>query len=115
MANEFKKTVGAQVWKKDALKWIDKFDKERKKDTQSVFYGRDAIEEILKDQTVTGISFFFARKPNQEGKDYDDLVLVGRREDGSLIWNDNPPTATLNSATGSNAYENGISCPPYCS
>jgi hypothetical protein len=114
MANEFKKNVGAQVSKKDALKWIDKFDKERKKDTKSVFYGRDAIEAILSDQTVTGISFFFARKSDEKGKHYDDLVLVGRREDGTLVWNDNPPTQSLTAGSGSNAYETGLTCPPYC-
>jgi hypothetical protein len=115
MANEFKKNVGAQVSKQDALKWIEKFDKERKKDTKSVFYGREAIEAILADPTVTGISFFFARKSNGNGKDYDDLVLVGTREDGTLVWNDNAPAQTLGtSSSGSNTYETGYPCPPYC-
>jgi hypothetical protein len=113
MANEFKRTVGAQVWKKDAAQWIEKFDKERKKDTRSVFCGRDAIEAILQDPTVTGISFFFARKADKDGKDRDDLVLVGTREDGTLVWNDNPPSAST-AEIGSNTYDSVYSCPPYC-
>jgi hypothetical protein len=126
MANVFKRDVGAQVSKADALKWIDKFDKERKKDTKSVFYGRDALLRILKDPTVAGISFFFCRKTEASGKEYDDLVLVGTKEDGTLVWKDKPPVQnsalTSNaSATeggmdgdGSDTYENSYPCPPFC-
>lgn len=114
MASVFKPNVGAQVPKSDALKWIDKFDKERKKDTKSVFYGREAIEAILSDPTVAGISFFFCRKPGHDGKDSDDILMVGRREDGTLTWNDLPPEASNKRGGGSQTFENGISCPPYC-
>ena len=118
MANEFKPTVGSQVKKADALQWIDKFDKERKKDTKSVFYGKDTILHIFKDKTVTGISFFFCRKGDKTGREYDDLVLVGTREDGTLVWNDKEPTTTLSltavADAGSGTYEEGTQCPPYC-
>jgi hypothetical protein len=119
MAHEFKPTVGAQVKKADALKWIEKFEKERKKDTRSVFYGKDAIMTIFKDTTVTGISFFFCRKTNKAGKEFDDLVLVGTREDGSLVWSDKEPSLTAMTASaasdeGSGVYEEGTQCPPYC-
>lgn len=114
MANEFKRTVGSQVSKADAKKWIEKFDKERKKDTKSVFYGRDAIEAILSDETVTGISFMFCRKPNGKGIDADDLVLVGTREDGTLVWNDNAPAEINSLDAGSATYDKSAQCPPYC-
>jgi hypothetical protein len=118
MANEFKKNVGGQVSKKDAQKWIEKFDKERKKDTKSVFFGKDVFDSIFADSTVTGVSFFFARKGDGNGKDADDLVLVGTREDGTLVWTDEPPSpgAEMKAADGggSSTYDTGIQCPPYC-
>jgi hypothetical protein len=115
MANEFKKNVGGQVPKNEALKWIEKFDKERKKDTKSVFYGKEVFDAIFSDTTVTGISFFFCRKSDKEGKGFDDLVLVGTREDGTLVWGDGEPVTGAKSLTsGSNTYENGYTCPPYC-
>jgi hypothetical protein len=116
MANEFPPNVGGQVSKKDAQDWIAKFDKERLMDTKSVFYGRDMFDAIFSDPTVTGVSLFFARKPDADGKDTDDIVVVGTRIDGTLVWTDNPPipTAKAMDGGGSGAYENSITCPPYC-
>jgi hypothetical protein len=113
MANDFKPTVGHQVPKADAVKWIDKFDKERKKDTKSVFFGRDAIEAILSDTRATGISFFFVRKyDDKQKKDIDDIVMVGTMEDGTLLWTNDAPVNTMDS--GSQTYDGGATCPPYC-
>ncbi|MBT1706189.1 hypothetical protein [Chryseosolibacter indicus] len=121
MANEFKKNVGKSISKKQAKEWIARFAKERQKDTGSVFYGRNCIEEILKDQTISGITFFFARKTNSEGREYDDLILVGTKEDGSLVWNDepivkssSPNLTTMNEGGGSGTYNDGKTCPPHC-
>jgi hypothetical protein len=114
MANEFKPTVGKQISKSDAIKWIEKYDKERKKDTKSVFFGRDAILAALSQEGSAGISFFFARKYDDgQKKDIDDLVMVATKEDGTLLWTDNAPTTTMDS-TGSNTYDNAVACPPYC-
>jgi hypothetical protein len=113
MANEFKRNVGSQISKKEAQEWIAKYDKERKKDTTSVFYGRDCIEAIFKDPQVTGISFFFARKKNKEGRELDDLVLVGTKEDGTLVWNEEAPSSKDDGAS-SQTYDGGLPCPPYC-
>ena len=109
MANEFKKNVGSKVSKQDAEKWIEKFKKERKKDTESVFYGKDAFDAIFSNPDVTGISFFFARKPNKQGVDADDIVLVPTKEDGTLIWE-----TTKDGITTSDVIETGLTCPPYC-
>jgi hypothetical protein len=112
MANDFKKNVGGPVPKATAEEWIKKFDKERKKDTTSVFFGKDVFDTIFRDPTVTGISVFFARK-TKDGKDLDDVVLVGRREDGTLVWNGDPAltVSTMEGGAGSNT---GLTCPPYC-
>jgi hypothetical protein len=114
MANEFKPDVGKQVAKADAQKWIEKFKTDRKKDTDSVFFGRDALLAILSLPGCTGISFLFARKfDDKQQKDIDDLVMVGTTEAGKLLWTDNPPATTLD-ASGSNTYDKSVTCPPYC-
>jgi hypothetical protein len=116
MANEFKPTVGNPISKADAEKWIEKFDKERKKDTKSVFYGRNAIEAILSDTRASGISFFFVRKYDDKAKkDIDDIVMVGTMEDGTLLWDG--PTTQMRTANGggtSQTYDGSSTCPPYC-
>lgn len=119
MANEFKKDIGKSISKKQAKEWIAKFAKERQKDTGSVFYGRNCLEEILKDQTLSGITFFFARKKNKEGREYDDLILVGTKEDGTLVWNDEQPNLRSSASitttdAGSGTYNEGKTCPPHC-
>ena len=110
MANEFKKNVGGPVPKSECEKWIAKFDKERKKDTTSVFIGKDAIDAIFTNPNITGISIFFSRK-TKDNKDFDDVVLVGRTEDGTLIWNGGGTVSAMDTGNGTNT---GITCPPYC-
>lgn len=114
MANDFKKNVGGPISKQEALKWIDKYDKERKKDTKSVFFGKDVFDQIFQDPRATGISFFFARK-NDGKKDADDLIMVPTTEDGTLLWTDNPPEANAKTLdSGSSTYDSAYLCPPYC-
>src|SRR5687767_13373002 len=113
MANEFKKNVGAPISKSVAEEWIAKYDKERKKDTKSVFFGRDAIQAILSDTRVTGISFFFARKfDDGQKKDLDSIVMVGTTEDGTLLWS--PDASNTGSGPLMTSYDDAYTCPPYC-
>lgn len=130
MPNDFKPNIGKRVSKKEALKWIEKYDKEMRpdkaKDTKSIFYGRDVLLRILSKEGSAGITFFLAMKYNEAvGKDTVQLVLVPTREDGSLIWPKEESesdakalTATANAAslesTEGGAYDNSITCPPYC-
>ena len=117
MANDFKPTVGSAITRAEANTWIDKYDKEHRKDkakdTKSVFYGRDLIERILNQRKdVTGISFFLASKHNPwSGKDGIQLVLVGTLEDGTLLW---PTDAAGKDGDGGTAGDNGLLCPPTC-
>lgn len=126
MAKKFKPDVGSKVSKKDAQDWIDKYDRERRKDknhdTKSVFYGRDALLRLLAEDGSTGITFFFALKPDEETKkDRVQLVLVPTREDGTLIWDDGAveKTSTLSATSApdssSGPVDNGLMCPPNCS
>lgn len=125
MAEHFKPTIGARITKAQALEWIGKFEKERKKDTKSVFYGKDTLLRILKDDKISGISFFFCRKTDKNGKEFDDLILVPTKEDGTLVWGKDPDekkqasafsiaSAEPTSAEDDGPYENGTGCPPYC-
>jgi hypothetical protein len=133
MANDFKPTIGGKVLKKDAEAWIKKYDDEKAekaKDTTSVFFGRDFIENILRTHPeasgisgrdfienilrthpeASGISFFLCKKYSEyAGKDVVDLVLVPRKEDGTLIW----PYEDGKDG-GQAAYDSGKTCPPSC-
>lgn len=116
MANDFKPTVGSPISRAEAEAWIENFDKERKKDTKSVFFGREAIEAILSDTRAAGISFFFVRKEDSKTKKHiDDLVMVGRMEDGTLLWDAPPSELRAAKLSGtSQTYDGGHTCPPYC-
>lgn len=116
MANGFKSNVGSKISKKEAEDWIAKYDsqlrKDKKLDTKSIFYGRDALLQLLSKEGSTGITFYLALKPNEDGKESVNLVLVATREDGTKIWDDDAPVAKM--AVASSAYDNGSTCPPYC-
>jgi hypothetical protein len=114
MANEFKPGVGGPVPKVDAQKWIKKYDDEHRpdktKDTKSIFFGRDILLKLLEQKDCAGISFFLAKKHSDyAGKETVNLVLVGTREDGTLIW----PAEGKDGGSGTTA-DAGTLCPPYC-
>lgn len=125
MAEHFKPTIGSRITKAQALEWIGKYEKERRKDTKSVFYGKDTLLKILKDDKISGISFFFCRKTDKAGRDYDDLVLVPTKADGELVWGNDPvekqaatafsiASAETAQDDGQGPYEDSTQCPPYC-
>jgi hypothetical protein len=115
MANEFKPTVGNSVPRSEADIWIADYDKEHRrekdKDTKSVFYGKDILLELLGQEGCTGISFFLASKHSvYANKKTVQLVLVGTKEDGTLLWGAN--TGKGDGDTG--PVDNGLQCPPTC-
>ena len=117
MAKNFKSNVGTKVTKKEAKAWIEKYDKEMRKDkktdTKSIFYGRDALLKMLSEDGSAGITFFLALKFNETvKKDIVQLVLVPTMEDGKLLWPDD--TASAKVAGGAVVYDSGYPCPPYC-
>lgn len=117
MAKKFKPTQGTKVSKKEALSWIEKYDKEMRKDkktdTKSLFYGRDALLRLLSEDGSAGITFFLALKPDATGKkETVQLVLVSTTEDGTLLWDD--PKISAKDASGTGTYDQGLPCPPYC-
>jgi hypothetical protein len=116
MANEFKPSEGRAVTKKEALDWIDKYDREfrkdKAKDTKSIFYGKEILEKLLRQDGVAGISFFLACRYNDHAKkDAVQLVLVGTKEDGTLLW---PEDGAGKDGGGGTAADAGMICPPYC-
>jgi len=116
MANEFKSNVGGKVSKKEAMEWIEKYDKEirkdKSKDTRSVFYGRDVLLKILSEEGSAGITFFLGLKYNEAvKKDAVQLVLVPTREDGTFIWAEDDAADKTGAAV---AFDGGLQCPPYC-
>lgn len=112
--SSFKPTIGSPVSKSEALKWIKKYDDERRKDkmkdTKSVFYGRDVLQKILDTPGASGISIFLSlRHSAHAGKEVENFVLVPTQEDGTLIWEDYD-----GKDAGSPAFDDGAVCPPTC-
>jgi hypothetical protein len=116
--SKFPPSAGSAITREEAREMISKYDKEhrhdKEKDTKSVFYGRELIERILK-QDVAGITFFLGAKPNQWAKkDTVQLVLVGTKEDGTLLWPSAASSSGKDMPNGGTAGDDGISCPPIC-
>lgn len=113
MAKEFKSNVGGKVSRKEAMEWIDKYEREmrkdKNKDARSVFFGRDVLLRILSEEGTTGITFMFGLKYNEAVKrDTLQLIMLPTREDGSFIWQDE------SSRGDAIAFDGGLGCPPYC-
>lgn len=108
------------------MEWIDKYDKEMRKDklkdTRSIFYGREMLLRILSEEGSAGITFFFALKYNEAvKKETVQLVLVPTREDGTHIWGEEKVSskskvkaASVKPIGGAIAFDGGVQCPPYC-
>lgn len=116
MANNFKPTIGESVPRKDAEQWINDYDREHRKDkdkdTRSVFYGKDILLKLLNQDGCTGISFFLASKHSEFAqKKTVQLVLVGRKEDGTLLWGTD---GVGKDAGDPGSVDNGLACPPTC-
>lgn len=79
------------------------------------FFGRDVIEEILKQKDCVGIRVYYAYDDTAGGdlKKEKRLLLVGAREDGSNIWSINSGGKDGNGGGGTVA-DDGKICPPYC-
>jgi hypothetical protein len=120
MAKNFKSNVGGKVSKAEAMKWIEKYDKEMRadktKDTKSIFYGRDMLLEILNKEGCAGITFFLALKHSEFAKkETVSLVLVPTKEDGTQIWPEDSSSPAARIGGGEvMAFDNGAHCPPYC-
>lgn len=114
MASEFSPYVGSPVSKEEAQAWIDRYEKEVRlnpTDTKSVFYGSVKLQEVVATPGASGISFFFAKKfDNEQQKDIITLVLVPTSEEGKLLW----VGADQAADGGSNTMDYGSVCPPRC-
>lgn len=116
MANNFPPTIGGSVPKKEAEIWIEDYDREhrkdKEKDTKSIFFGKDVLLELLNQDGCTGISFFLASKHSDYAKKKTvNLVLVGRKEDGTLLWGSDTGKDSGDPGT----VDTGLACPPVCS
>ena len=128
MAKKFKPNVGDKISKKEAIEWIEKYDKEmrkdKSKDTRSIFYGREMLLKILSEEGSAGITCFFALRYNEDvKKETVQLVLVPTREDGTHIWGEDAGPAKIKAKAkakgkddlgGAVAFDGGLQCPPYC-
>jgi hypothetical protein len=117
MANNFDPKDGGKVLLSDAEKWMKKFDdedrREKDKDTESVFFGKDFLKSILETPDCAGISIFLAKKYSDHAKkDVINFVLIPRKADGTLIYSN---SSEGKDAANTYVYNVGKVCPPTCS
>jgi hypothetical protein len=116
MANPFNPDKGSHISKEEAMAWIDKYDREmrkdKEKDTKSIFFGKDVLAKMLKGKSA-GISIFLGLRYSEFArKEVVNLILVPTTEDGSLLWEASSATALESDDSG--AFDEGFPCPPYC-
>jgi hypothetical protein len=116
MEKPFNPDKGAGISKAEAMAWIEKYDREMRKDknvdTKSVFFGKDTLAKMLKGRSA-GVSVFLGLRYNEEAnKDVVNLILVPTAEDGTLLWDASAATALESDDSG--AFDYGVGCPPYC-
>jgi hypothetical protein len=110
------KKAGKTVGNQKAQEMIDRYQKEHKDSTRSVYYDVDVIRGLLEVNGVEGISIFFAK--NDAG--LNTVVLYPVDADGKIIKNRESSelkTADTDSALAadlSTAVNVGSPCPPYC-
>lgn len=114
MADEFKPTSGSSISKADAEPMIQKYDDQfradKGRDTRSLFFGRDALLKVLGENAdeCAGISFFLAMKFSEFAqKDVVELIMVGTKADGTLVWQESIEPQDI-------SYAADTPCPPYC-
>ncbi|HTF16651.1 MAG TPA: hypothetical protein VK658_01190 [Chryseolinea sp.] len=116
MQNPFDPSTGTEVTKSEAMAWIEKYDREMRKDkdadTKSIFFGKAVLEKMLEGRSA-GITFFLGLKYNEDvKKEVVNLVLVPTTSDGTLLWASSSATALNDGESG--AADFGTPCPPYC-
>ena len=113
MANEFKPDVGKKIPKGKIKQWQADYQNLYPGQTQSVFFGRTAIEAILKDTTLSGISILFMRK-SENGQVYNDVALVGTTLDGKLRWKATGSSGKDMHDDEGDGLDSGLPCPTIC-
>jgi len=118
MPHPFEPSAGKEVPKSEAMAWIEKYDRELRKDkdadTKSIFFGKDVLAKMLEGKSA-GITFFLGLKYSEDvKKEVVNLVLVPTSDDGTLLWEASGASLKADSGGGSGTFDYGISCPPYC-
>lgn len=116
MSKPFDPNAGKEVSKSEAMTWIDKYDKEMRKDkdadTRSIFFGKDVLLKMLEGKSA-GISVFLGLKYSDDvKKEVVNLVLVPTTEDGTLMWGG--VNASVQKDAPPASFDYGTPCPPYC-
>ena len=116
MTNPFGLNAGTSVSKAEAMPWIEKYDREMRKDkdadTKSIFFGKDVLAKMLHAKSA-GITIFLGLKYSDDvKKEVVNLILVPTAEDGTLLWD---ASSTIGMDDGeAGAFDFGVPCPPYC-
>lgn len=118
MAKPLYPNDGKPIGRDKVERMLNKYNEHHpdKDEVKAEFFGRDVIEEILKQKDCVGIRIYYAYTENAEpGRLKLDkrLLLVGAREDGSNIWSIG--SAGKDGAEGGGIVaDDGKPCPPTC-
>jgi hypothetical protein len=110
VAKPFRRGVGAPIAGDDARRWVGAYQARFPAEVRSHFYGRDALEALLRRPGAEGVSI--QRALDDEGRPV--LVLVPLDGEGRRLPDDASTAAMVNSATGFFVVDNGVTCPPIC-
>jgi hypothetical protein len=113
MANEFKRDVGKKIPKGQIKQWQTAYKSKYPGETSSVFIGRDVIDRVLNDSSVTGLSVLFLRK-NEGGREFNDVALIGTTLDGKFVWKEPGSSGKDMPDDDGSAADSGLPCPPTC-
>jgi len=115
----WEKKAGKVITKQKATDMIERYQKEHKDATRSVYYDVDILRQLIDTKGAAGVSIFFAK--NDEGRNT--VVLYPVDANGKIIY-ENESTALKTASTDSlEAASNtttgtgvnvGSPCPPYC-
>jgi hypothetical protein len=113
MANEFKPDVGKKIPKGQIKQWQTAYQTRYPGETRSVFLGREAIDAILKNGAISGISILFIRK-NENGREFNDVALVGTTLEGKLVWKETGASGKDMPDDEGSGTDSGLPCPTIC-
>jgi hypothetical protein len=109
----FSKHDGGPIDRSKAQSWVKKYHDKHKDSVRAYFFGTDIIEKIIHQEGAVGMRVYLAYGDEKDAATKEDrlqMVLVGVKEDGTVLWpsedgKDTPPRT---------AGDNGMPCPPYC-
>jgi hypothetical protein len=92
---------------------VKKYRDKHKDAVRAYFFGTELIDTIIHQEGAVGMRIYLAYGDEKDPATKEDrlqMVLVGVKEDGTVMW----PTEEGKDNPGGTAGDQGVPCPPYC-